>query len=77
MEERARLLEGRRVRVTCLRHPSTVVSERPAPYHFECVLEAVRDGCLVIRRGSDMSRNVPIRDEYMAVVDISELPQNN
>jgi hypothetical protein len=77
IEEKARLLEGRSVRVTCLRHPHTVVSERPAPYHFECTIDAVRDGYLVIRRGSGMSRNVPISDQYMAIVDISEAPEKN
>lgn len=68
VEEKAAGLVGSWVRVTCKKNPDPHLN--PAPYQFECHLEGVRDGFLIIKRESGMTHSVPLRDQYMVVVDV-------
>lgn len=76
LEHKAKGMIGKHVQIKCRRLPSqTMPGMRFSPYTFNAMLEGVEHCQLKIRKQTGMVFSISLKDEYMLVEDVSQLPE--
>lgn len=77
LELKAKNLIGKEIQIRCRRTASqTIPGLRLSPYTFNAKLEGVEKRTLTIRKQTGMVYSISLKDEYMTVEDVIQMPDD-